>query len=95
VLTQLARAVAPHGIAGRIGGDEIALFAELSLVDADELAASIARHVGAGFAQLEGAPVRVSAGVVGAGHDGAADVEPLLAAAERVLLAAKRAARAA
>jgi diguanylate cyclase (GGDEF)-like protein len=95
VLTQLARAVSPHGIAGRAGGDEIALFAELTLADADDLAASITRHVSAGFAQLEGAPVRVSAGAVGAQPDPATDPAELLAAAECVLLAAKRAARAA
>jgi GGDEF domain-containing protein len=60
VLTQLARAVAPHGIAGRVGGDEIALYAELPRADAEELAASIARHVGAGFAQLGGVGVAAS-----------------------------------
>jgi len=91
VLTQLARAVAPHGVAGRVGGDEIAVFAELPLADADELAGSITRHVGTGFAQLEGAPVSVTAGVVGAPEDGSADAPALLAAAERVLHAAKRA----
>jgi diguanylate cyclase (GGDEF)-like protein/putative nucleotidyltransferase with HDIG domain len=92
VLTQLARAVSPHGVAGRVGGDEIALFAELPLADADDLASSITRQVGAGFAQLEGAPVRISAGVVGAKHDAGVGAEPLLEAAERVLAAAKRAA---
>ena len=95
VLTQLARAVAPHGIAGRVGGDEIALFAELTLADAEDLAASIARQVGAGFAQLDAPPVRVSAGSVGVSADTGFDVAELLAAAERVLAAAKRAARAA
>ena len=95
VLTQLARAVSPHGIAGRVGGDEIALFAELTLTDADDLAASITRQVGAGFAQLEGAPVRVSAGAVGVQPEAGSDAAELLADAERVLLAAKRAARAA
>jgi diguanylate cyclase (GGDEF)-like protein/putative nucleotidyltransferase with HDIG domain len=95
VLTQLARAVSPHGLAGRVGGDEIALFAELTLADADDLAASIARHVVGGFAQLEGAPVRVSAGVVGAGPDTGDCGDELLVAAERVLQAAKRATRAA
>jgi putative nucleotidyltransferase with HDIG domain/diguanylate cyclase (GGDEF)-like protein len=63
VLTQLARAVMPHGIAGRVGGDEIALFAELPFEDAEELAAAIARQVSAGFAQLDGPPVRVTASV--------------------------------
>lgn len=91
VLTQLARAVAPHGVAGRVGGEEIAMFAALPLADADELAGSITRHVGAGFTQLEGAPVSVTAGVVGAPEDGSADAPALLEAAERVLRAAKRA----
>ena len=91
VLTQLARAVSPHGVAGRVGGDEIALFADLSPEDAEDLAASISRHVAAGFANLDGAPVRVSAGVA-TGERGA---EALLAAAEEALRAAKRAPRAA
>ena len=89
VITQLARAVMPHGVAGRLGGDEIALFAELPAADAEELAASITRHVSAGFAQLDGAPVRVSAGVATAPEQGR-DVAALLEAAERALLAAKR-----
>jgi diguanylate cyclase (GGDEF)-like protein/putative nucleotidyltransferase with HDIG domain len=94
VLTQLARAVAPHGIAGRIGGDEVALFAELPLADAEELAASITRHVGAGFTQLEGTQVRVSAGAaVAPEHGGSAAA--LLEAAQRALQAAKAAPRAA
>jgi diguanylate cyclase (GGDEF)-like protein/putative nucleotidyltransferase with HDIG domain len=86
VLTQLARAVSPHGIAGRVGGDEIALFAEMSTEDAADLGASIARHVAAGFTNLEGKPVRVSVGVAG-DEDGAA---ALLVAAEKALRAAKR-----
>jgi diguanylate cyclase (GGDEF)-like protein/putative nucleotidyltransferase with HDIG domain len=92
VLTQLARAVSPHGHAGRVGGDEIAVFAELPLADADDLASSIARQVTAGFAQLDGAAVRVSPGVVGAGHDPGVGARLLLDAAARVLAAAKRAA---
>jgi len=91
VLTQLARAVSPHGMAGRVGGDEVALFAELSPEDAKDLAASIARHVAAGFANLEGAPVTVTFGVA-ADEPGA---ERLLAAAEDALRAAKREPRAA
>ena len=63
VLTQLARAVLPHGIAGRVGGDEIALFVELPHRDAEELAAAIVRQVSGGFSQLEGPPVRVAAAV--------------------------------
>jgi diguanylate cyclase (GGDEF)-like protein/putative nucleotidyltransferase with HDIG domain len=94
VLTQLARAVVPHGMAGRVGGDEIALFAELPAADAEDLAASIARHVAAGFARLEGAPVRVSAGVAAAPEQGR-DVAALLAAAEEGLRAAKLESRAA
>jgi diguanylate cyclase (GGDEF)-like protein/putative nucleotidyltransferase with HDIG domain len=94
VLTQLARAVTPHGVAGRLGGDEIGLFAELPPADAEELAASIARHVGAGFAQLGGAPIQVRAGVAAAPEQGA-DAATLLAAADHALLAAKRAPRAA
>ena len=91
VLTQLARAVSPHGVAGRVGGDEIAVFAELSRADADDLASSITRHLGAAFAQLEGAPVRASAGVVGAPSDGGGDAAGMLEAAARVLAAGKRA----
>jgi diguanylate cyclase (GGDEF)-like protein/putative nucleotidyltransferase with HDIG domain len=91
VLTQLARAVGPHGVAGRVGGDEIALFAELPLADAEDLAASISRHVGAGFANLEGPHVHVSAGVA----DRGAELAALLAAAEAALEAAKRAPHAA
>jgi diguanylate cyclase (GGDEF)-like protein/putative nucleotidyltransferase with HDIG domain len=94
VLTQLARAVAPHGIAGRVGSDEIALFAELPLSDAEELAASITRHVAAGFARLEGTPVRVTAGAAAAPEEGR-DVAALLEAAERALQLAKREPRAA
>jgi len=94
VLTQLARAVTPHGVAGRVGGDEVALFAELPPADAEELAASIARHVGAGFGQLEGTPVRLTAGVAGAPGQGG-DVVALMRAAEAALLAAKQAPRAA
>jgi diguanylate cyclase (GGDEF)-like protein/putative nucleotidyltransferase with HDIG domain len=82
VLTQLARAVVPHGIAGRVGGDEIALFAELTRTDAEELADSIGRHLGAGFSQL--GTVRVSPGLADRGPDAAA----LLAEAERALRAA-------
>jgi hypothetical protein len=40
---------------------EIALFAEMPPDDAEELAAAIAREVSAGFAQLDGPPVRVNA----------------------------------
>jgi diguanylate cyclase (GGDEF)-like protein/putative nucleotidyltransferase with HDIG domain len=94
VLTQLARAVAPHGIAGRVGGDEIALFAELPRADAEELAASITRHVAAGFTQLEGTRVRVTAGTAAAPEHGG-DVAALLWAAEDALQLTKREPRAA
>jgi putative nucleotidyltransferase with HDIG domain/diguanylate cyclase (GGDEF)-like protein len=70
VLTQLARAVGPHGSAGRVGGDEIALFAELPRADAEDLAGAIARQVAAGFAQV--GEVRVKAGVAQTGGDAAA-----------------------
>jgi diguanylate cyclase (GGDEF)-like protein len=88
VLTQLARAVAPHGIAGRLGGDEIALFTELTPSGAQELAESITRQVGEGFADLEGARVQVSAGVAGAPDQGR-DLVTLLEAAEAALRAVK------
>jgi putative nucleotidyltransferase with HDIG domain/diguanylate cyclase (GGDEF)-like protein len=82
VLTQLARAVGPHGSAGRVGGDEIALFAELQRADAEDLAGAIARQVAAGFAQV--GEVRVKAGVAEVGADAAA----LLAEAAEDLRAA-------
>jgi diguanylate cyclase (GGDEF)-like protein/putative nucleotidyltransferase with HDIG domain len=91
VLTQLARAVVPHGIAGRLGGDEIALFTEMTPSGARELAESIARHVAEGFADLEGARVQVSAGVAGTPEHGR-DLVTLLEAAEADLRAAKTAA---
>ena len=82
VLTQLARAVGPHGSAGRVGGDEIALFAELPRADAEDLAEAIARQVAGGFAQV--GAIRVKAGVAETGGDAAAR----LAQAERDLRAA-------
>jgi diguanylate cyclase (GGDEF)-like protein/putative nucleotidyltransferase with HDIG domain len=87
VLTEVARILAGHGIAGRIGGDEFALW----LTDADpgETADQIVAEVARAFGSASKLEVGVSIGVAPA----QADLAVALELADRALYAAKAAGR--
>jgi diguanylate cyclase (GGDEF)-like protein len=90
VLTELARIVPRYGRAGRIGGDEIALFAEHPMAAVEAVASTIARAVTDAFAELGGQRVTLSIGIAAAPDHGS-ELAAVLEAAEGALWAAKRA----
>jgi diguanylate cyclase (GGDEF)-like protein len=86
VLMEVARILERHGIAGRIGGDEFALWVEGD--SAGSVAEQIVCEVAAAFEQSE-LNVGVSVGVAPKAHD----LSDALEAADRALYGAKSAGR--
>src|SRR3954471_23974586 len=92
VLTEVARILSRHGHAGRLGGDEYALWLPGSLEDAAIAAQRIMAQVQEAFEAGSGPKIDVSLGCASApthGHE----LADLLEAADMALLDAKRAGR--
>jgi diguanylate cyclase (GGDEF)-like protein/putative nucleotidyltransferase with HDIG domain len=92
VLRLVARALAPHGIAGRLGGDEFALWTPLAPDAAQNLAQAILHEVrGRTTEVLGGRACGVSIGI--AATPAGADLHEALEAADAALYGAKKAGR--
>ena len=91
VLTEVARVLARHGFAGRLGGDEFGVWVVGAEGRGHEAARAIMREVAGSLpAPLasDDAPLGISVGVASAPREGA-DVMELLEVADRALYAAK------
>jgi putative nucleotidyltransferase with HDIG domain len=82
ILCEVARVLTPRGCAGRLGGDELALWAPIAAAEADELATAVLADVNARLAE-RGVTVEVT--VSAAPARGADDVQAVLDAAAAAL----------
>jgi diguanylate cyclase (GGDEF)-like protein/putative nucleotidyltransferase with HDIG domain len=89
VLTEVARVLARHGHAGRLGGDEFGVWIERSTPDAQSIAGQIVNEVATSFSDFDGPRVDVSIGVATAPGHGR-ELAEVLEAADAALYAAKR-----
>ena len=94
VLSEVARILSHHGFAGRLGGDELVLHANVPPQEAGELAERILERVREAFppGSIDGWEAGVSIGIAIASPD-QQDISALLGAADDALYQAKRAGR--
>jgi diguanylate cyclase (GGDEF)-like protein len=94
VLSEVARVLSHHGLAGRLGGDELVLLASVPAADARAAAEAILVQVREAFppGSVEGWDGGVSIGVAVASA-AQRDLTALLKAADEALYEAKRAGR--
>ena len=94
VLSEVARILSHHGFAGRLGGDELVLHANVPPQEAGALAERILERVREAFppGSIDGWEAGISIGIAIATPD-QQDISALLGAADDALYQAKRAGR--